>query len=114
MNGSHRRLLTEAIGLKWFEYPEGNLTFGGFIFHNFEFNSESELKVVLDKGPEQKWWSEFCITLPKEGSLEDLLHPVKFPNLIADYLKNGRASQNRPENIMNIGEAEKNYYKHNS
>ena len=90
MNDLDRRLLTEAIGLKWFEYPEGNLTFGGLILHNLEFNSESELKVVLDKGPEQKWWGKFCNTLPKEGSLEDLLYPANFPNLVVKFLKNGK------------------------
>jgi hypothetical protein len=55
MNDSDRRLLTEAIGLKWSDYPEGNPTFGGLMLHNLEFNSESELQILLDRGPEQKW-----------------------------------------------------------
>jgi hypothetical protein len=100
MNDSDRRLLTEAIGLKWFEYPEEDLPFGGHITRNLEFNSESELKVLLDKGPEQKWWGKFCTTLPKDSSLEDLLYPAKFSHLIVNYLKNGGSAGKRCESVI--------------
>jgi hypothetical protein len=90
MNDSDRKLLTEAIGLKWFDYPEGNVTFGGLMLHNLEFNSESEMKVLLDKGPEQKWWGAFSTTLPKDGSMEDLFRHNKFPKMIVKFLNNGK------------------------
>jgi hypothetical protein len=98
MNDSDRKLLTEALGLKWLDYPEGNLTFGGFILHNPEFNTESELELILDNGPEQKWWADFCTALPNKGSLKAILHPVKFPNRIVNFLKNGK----RPASVMYI------------
>jgi hypothetical protein len=94
MNDSDRRLLTEALSLKWFDYPEGNITFSGIILHNLEFNCESERKVLLGKGSEQQWWSEFYKTLSKEGSVKDLFHSTKFPNLIVEFLKNGKNTQN--------------------